>query len=154
MSQETAGPFKTIVTSLASVMLVPPVVFVLTGLGKSMSLVEVFNAMLAQYTGRPNLLITGAIGLLPLGAMGLVLWVHRRQKGAARTRKYLFRASMFALILVLIWANQEFWRVFLPQRISPGFPHGLELFIGPVFFAPVAMFVAMLAAWAIQRFGR
>lgn len=151
MNHSETNPYTVVLGSIAAVLLVPPVVYFLTGLTNAMTFIETFTALIAQYSGRPNLLVTGLIGLIPLGAIGLVLWIHRRTGGKALTRRYLFRASMLALIAVLVWSNHEFWRVFLPQRIYPGFPHGLELFIGPVFFAPVAILLAMLIAWVLQR---
>jgi hypothetical protein len=131
---------------------VPPAVFLLAGLLSEMSPASVFSAMVAQYgDARPNLLVTGIIGLIPLAALGIVLWVHRVRGGSPRTRKYLLLGGLVPVLAVLVWSNYEFWSVFLPGRRAPGFPHGLELFIGPVIFAPVAMVVGMLVSWLAGR---
>jgi len=135
---------------IVAVLAVPPVVFFITGLVSGMSLGDLSEALIVQYGDeRPNLLVTGVIGLLPLGVMGLVIWLHRRLRG--QYGNYLFWGGLIPLVVVVAWSNHEFWRVFLPERSAPGFPHGLELIIGPVVFAPVAMVAGMLIAWLIGR---
>lgn len=131
---------------------IPSIVFLVTGMVVGMPFAEALGAMLEQYgVDRPNLLVTGVIGLAPLALLGVVLWIHQLAKGKPGTRKYLLWGGFIPIVAVLIWSNQEFWGVYLPERRSPGFPHGLELLIGPIFYAPVAMGFGMVTAWFLGR---
>ncbi|NNE09207.1 MAG: hypothetical protein HKN20_11655, partial [Gemmatimonadetes bacterium] len=47
--------------------------------------------------------------------------------------------------------NFDFWPAFLPSRVYPGFPHGLEFIIGPGVFAPIGMLLGVLTVWVSQR---
>lgn len=92
------GPALTTLIMLLTIVLIPPLVFILVGLFSDMSFSSVLAALLEQYTQRKrNLLLIGLFACLPL---------------------------------LLI---------------------GLEFVIGPLFFAPVAMFVCMLVAWLAAR---
>ena len=54
-------------------------------------------------------------------------------------------------LLLLVWANAEAWPLYLPGRAFPGFPHGLELIIVPLFFVPVAMVFGTVAGGVVGR---
>ena len=150
---ESPGRFlRPVFTCLLLVLVVPAVVFILTGFLKGMAFTDVLDIMATRFgEARPNLLVTSLIGVFPLSLLGLVIWIHRKRGGSQAVRSSMLAGGMLALLLVIAWSNYEYWRVFLPEGKVPGFPHGLELLIGPVFFAPVAMALALIAAWAIAR---
>lgn len=134
------------------VLLVPPVVFFFTGLGSGMGVGGTWDALVEQIRGgRPNPLITGVVGLIPLILVGVVLWISKLAKALPRTQSLILWGGVFPVIAVLVWSNLEFWTVFLPSMKAPGFPHGLELLIGPVFFAPVAMAFGMVITYLVGR---
>ncbi len=132
-------------------LLVPPLLFAVVGLGEGMGLAAAASALVDQYSERRfNLLMAGVLGLLPVGLLGVVLWIHRKLGGAPESRSALAWGGLLPILAVLIWVNFEFWPTYLPDRTFPGFPHGLELVIGPLFFAPVAMVAGMVVAWIVS----
>lgn len=134
------------------VLLVPFVVFLLVGLTSGMGVGGAFAALVEQVReGRPNPMITGIIGLVPLILMGIVLWICKLARALPRTRSLVLWGGFAGIVAVLVWSNLEFWTVFLPHMKAPGFPHGMELLIGPVFFAPVAMAFGMVIAFLVGR---
>lgn len=136
------------------VLLIPPLTSLLVALGSEMAPAESVSALFELYREkRQNLLVVGALGLFPLMLLSLALWLHRRFGGDAALQPWLVASGATPILLVLIWANFEFWPDFLPGRIYPGFPHGLELAIGPVIFAPVAMIVGLLMGWLLVVIG-
>ena len=133
-------------------LLIPLAVFSICALAEGLSFVETLIAASEQVTsGRQNLLICGMVGLFPVLLLLIGLWIHRRLGGNEQTRNVMAWSGLIPILCVLIWVNVQFWPLFLPSRTYPGFPHGLEFIIGPIFFAPVAMLFGMSAAWLIQR---
>ncbi len=136
---------------VALAFLIPPVVFVLTALFVDMSLAESLRAVAAQFGAERHPLLGAAIlGTLPVVVLTLVGWLLARKLDKLRVRA-IAQAGLVGIALVLVWVNVEFWPGYLPDRTFLGFPHGLEFIIGPVFFAPPAMLMAMLAAWFATR---
>ncbi len=132
--------------------LVPTLIYVGTGVAESMPVGEALGAAAEQWTSeRQNLMMTGVLGLFPVLCLAVVLWIHRRMGGEAARRRYLAAGGLIPILLVLIWVNISFWSVYLPARTNPGFPHGLELVIGPGMFAPVAMLLGVGLAWFLTR---
>jgi len=78
-----------------------------------------------------------------------VLVIYRRWRGVGGSRQVAVAGSL-AIIALLLWANASFWPLFLPGRSYPGWPHGLEMVIVPLFFAPVGMLVAVAIAVLLQ----
>jgi uncharacterized membrane-anchored protein len=108
--------------------------------------------MLDQYAAdRQNLLISAIPGLIPVLLLLAVLWAYRRYGKSERIRRAMGWVGLLAILLVLVWVNLQFWPLFFPSRTSPGFPHGLEFIIGPIFFAPVLMALAMGSVWLALR---
>jgi len=133
-------------------LLIPPLVFSICAIAAGLSPDETLSATLEQFKAeRQNLLICGAIGLFPVLLLLGALWIYRRAGGSAQTRLAMARVGLITIILVLIWVNFQFWPLFLPSRTYPGFPHGLELIIGPIFFAPAAMLAGMVVVWLFYR---
>ncbi len=136
--------------ALLATFLVPFLVFLAAGLGHGMSPVAAFGALADQCTQpRLNPLITALSGWIPVMVLLLALRITRRAGPAASSA--MARGGLVAIVAVLVWANLEFWPEFLPSRVYPGFPHGLELVMGPVIVAPVGMALGMLAGRAFAR---
>lgn len=126
------------------VLLIPPLVFLIVALHSGMSPGESANALAAQYSSSQlNLAVCSALALAPLLPLALFLWIRRRRwKTNSGSPDYAL-AGALPVLAVAAWANFEFWSAYLPERVYPGFPHGLELVIGPVFFAPVGMLLGL-----------
>jgi len=133
-------------------LLVPTAVFAGCALAAGLSPAETWAATLDQYAAdRHNLLIIAVPGFLPILLLLAVLWGYRRYGKSERIRRAMGWGGLAAILLVLVWVNLQFWPIFLPERTAPGFPHGLEFIIGPVFFAPVVMALAMGGVWLALR---
>lgn len=149
---KSTKPAFTALSMLLTILLIPPVIFILVGIFSDMSVGSVLSALLEQYTqSKRNLLLIGLFACLPLLLISLVLWLHKRFGGAAALRPILTRSGFLGIFLITVWVNFEFWPDYLPERVYPGFPHGLEFVIGPLFFAPIAMAACMLVAWLVAR---
>ncbi|MEO1087990.1 MAG: hypothetical protein AAFY88_27475 [Acidobacteriota bacterium] len=140
---------------IAAVLALPPTVFLATALGSGLDLGASLAALVAQYGAeRLNLGVVTGLGLAPVLLLGLCLWLLGRF-GIKRGSLGVFAASgLVPIVAVILWAHLDYWPHFLPDRRSPGFPHGLELIIGPLVFAPVGMAVGLLTAWvglAVKR---
>lgn len=126
-------------TALLAPVAIPPVSYLAVALGAGLGPAEAVAAMTAQLSGRPNLIAPAVLALLPLLVyIGLILLLRRRDPHG----RWLPRAAWMGLVpalLLLVWANATVWPLHLPGRPFPGFPHGLELVIVPLFFMPVAL---------------
>lgn len=125
---------------------VPVVVFTAVGFASGMGLAGTMAALADQVGQRRlNPLITGVLGWLPVALLFLGRWLARRWRPEGAWVASASWGGLVAILGVLVWANLQFWPLFLPEQVQPGFPHGLELVIGPIFFAPVAMLLGGLA---------
>jgi len=130
---------------------VPPAVFVVTALLGGLSPAETVSAMISQYsTSRLNLFVMGALGTIPFGLLCLVLVVCRHFGKGLRVERMAIGGGVF-ILATMVWAHATYWPLFLPERVAPMWPHGLELLIGPVFFAPVMALVGLLLGWVAER---
>lgn len=133
----------------------PAVTYVVVGLMDGLGVGGAVSALVAQIgDGRPNPLIAGILGLLPMGLLLLGVWVGGRLHAAGHRVVAAGWGGFGAILLVLVWVNLMAWPLYLPGRSFPGFPHGLELVIGPIFFAPVAMVVGAGIGWVVAGRGR
>ncbi len=138
--------------ALVTLLLIPPVVFTIVALSKGMAVAAIPGLLLDQYQApRQNLFVCGAISIAPLLALLVVGWLYRRFRGSAETRHLMMWGGLIPIVLVQIWVNFDFWPAFLPSRVYPGFPHGLEFIIGPGVFAPIGMLLGVLTVWVSQR---
>lgn len=141
--------------AIASLLLpfsVPTVVFTICALASGLSVTETASALAEQLaTRRQNLAICGGLGIFPSLLLLGGLWLHRRFGGEERARRAMAWGGLAAILGVLAWVNFQFWPLFLPERTYPGFPHGLEFVIGPLFFAPVAALFGVAIGWAAQK---
>ena len=151
---ETSGWGRILAFTVAA-LLTPSVMFFAVGLANGMGLGGTLEATVAQFgTKRLNLGVTSLLGLIPCLVLALAAWLHRRFGGDQALRQAMILGGGVVLLLVLVWANLEYWPDYLPHRQAPSWPHGMELVIGPMFFAPVGVLGGMVVAWIAGRFGR
>lgn len=138
-----------------AVVAIPPAVFAVTALVSGFSAAETVSALAEQFRERnPNLLLTGLVGLFPVLLLGALLWLHRELGGPAPRRAALALGGYVPIAAVLLWANIAYWPDYLPDRVQPSFPHGLELVAGPGLLAPVGMLLGVLAVSVALRIRR
>lgn len=135
--------------AIVTPLLVPVVAYTLVALRTGLSVSETASAMVAQAIGgRPNLLAPAALSSVPIALLFILHWLARKRDPDNSWRERAAWSGLFLVLAVLFWANLTAWPLYMPGRAFPGFPHGLELVIAPLFFAPVAA----LAGWLIGAF--
>ncbi len=142
------------VFALGAVMLllIPPVIFSLVALTSGMAFSETVSAVVDQYqSDRVNLLVSGLLSFFPLLLLAVVLLIARRFAMQAENTVVYAIGGVLPIVLVTIFVNFEYWPVFLPDRVYPGFPHGLEFVIGPLAFAPAGVLLGLAIAWLSLR---
>lgn len=152
-----AGRSTLPVFALAALALIatPPLVFTAVGVAEGMGLSSTLGAVVAQYgTRRLNLFMVAVLSFLPLALLALLVYLIGRFTSIRASRWALAVGGAVAIVAVMVWINFQFWPAFLPERRAPGFPHGLEFVIGPLYFAPVGMVVGMVAAGLLERRAR
>jgi len=136
----------------ATLLLVTPLAYLLshalsaqhTGLG--------IGTLLEQYQqSKRNPLLTALLSGFPFMLLAAIIWVAQRRGATVRTSRDLTLGGGTAILLVMLWANLEYWPRFLPGLPYPGFPHGLELVIAPLHFAPFAMALGAFIGWLAGR---
>lgn len=135
--------------------MVPVVVFLAIAVVEGMGPGAALRAMAEQASGgRPSLVAAGILFLFPVLLLLLGLRLGRRFDPDGEQLPALGWAGLAAVLAVQVWANASFWRLYLPDRTSPGFPHGLELVIAPLFFAPAVVAVTALVGFLMLRTGK
>ena len=141
--------------ALFGMFLIPPLVLAACSLRAGFDVSETISTLTHQYqTDRRNLALVGIPSIVPFGLLAAVLAFYRRWRGAQGSLALAFGGGV-PILLALTWAHASVWPLFLPGRTFPGWPHGLELVIAPLFFAPVAMTFGLVAvgAWRRRRQG-
>ena len=129
---------------------IPPTSFAVSAVNAGMGADLAMQALLEQLSAeRQNLLVCSLLGLFPVALLASILWLAGRLGQSEQKRISLAGGGLLPILLVLAWANFEFWPIFLPERVYPGFPHGLELVLGPGLYAPLAMLIGLVAAWIV-----
>ncbi len=146
---------KLILLSLSIAVLLPPLIFLIAALASGLSLPESLQACIEQSVAeRQNLAVSAALGCAPILLLGAILGIYQRLSGNAERAALLGTGGLIPILLVLAWANYSFWSIFLPERVYPGFPHGLELVLGPLIYAPAGMLIGLVTAWLSSRQAR
>jgi len=104
--------------------------------------------------GRPSLVAAGVLFLLPVLLLLLGLRLGRRLDPEGERLLAVGWAGLAAVLALQVWANASFWRLYLPDRVSPGFPHGLELVIAPLFFGPTVVAIVAVVGFLTLRMGK
>jgi len=146
-------PIKNVVLCAVLVSLfIPALIFFTVALSSGLSSPEALTALAEQYVSRKqNLLVIGMLSLLPVVLMVFVIWLIRKIKNRSADVRDLAIGGVAGILAVDIWMNFEYWPTYLPERTYAGFPHGLEFVIGPIFYAPIAMVIGMVAAAMASR---
>lgn len=104
------------------------------------------TALTGQYTAeRTNLLVISLLGLALLLIPLLLLLRRWIAKQSSNSASYALTSAV-PVVLVAVLVNFDYWPSFLPERQFLGFPHGLEIIIGPFVFAPVGVLLGFLLA--------
>jgi hypothetical protein len=141
-----------ILAAILAPLLVPAAVYAALALGAGLGVAGTAEALVDQATGqRQNLLSASLLGLVPALLLLAVLRLIRRFDAENTWRAAAGWGGLLGILLILIWANHEVWPHFLPGRTFPGWPHGIELVIAPLFFAPVAMLIGGTVAGILAR---
>lgn len=140
-------------TALLMPFAVPLLTFLVAGVTEGMSPAAALGSLAEQCTGgKPNPLLGGTLGLAPVGVIAIVLLGLRRRVAPDDPRLGAVGwGALLAAALVIAWANWEYWPRYLPEKTFMMFPHGMELVIGPLFFAPVGAVVGALLGWLTGR---
>lgn len=140
-----------VAVALATPFLIGVVAFLMAGLAAGMG-PDAVTALVEQASERRlNPLIAGVLGLAPVLLLLLLLGVVPRFTPRAGWRPAVAWAGLAPVALLELWAHWEVWTTYLPSRTMPGFPHGLELVIVPVFFAPIGALVGVGLSLALAR---
>ncbi|MCA9752021.1 MAG: hypothetical protein KC591_07505, partial [Gemmatimonadetes bacterium] len=83
----------------------------------------------------------------------ILLWIAVRvvRRNPAISPSAAAWGGLVPIVVVLAWASFQFWPKFLPSRVYPGFPHGLEFVIAPLVFAPIGMVLGLAVATVATR---
>lgn len=129
-----------------------PLTFLLTALASGMGIGETLDALVDQFTAkRVNLLVVSVVALAPMLLLALILWIGRRFGKFENSVGMMALGGSFAILLVTIFVNLQYWPKFLPARAFLGWPHGIEFLLGPVFVAPIAMLIGMVVGAIAAR---
>jgi len=137
-----------VILAVATPFLVALLGFLLGGLAAGMG-GGVVTALIEQVGQRRlNPLMAGVLGLAPVLLLLLILWIAPRFLPRLGWGAPAGWAGLAPIAILELWAHWEVWTTYLPTRSMPGFPHGLELVIVPLFFAPVGMTIGLgVALW-------
>ena len=143
---------RTLWIALVLALVLPAASFWGVGVAEGLSTGEASEALVAQLGGtRLNPAILGAVNLLPLLLLALVLYIARRRGLRGPRHSLLLGLGVAPVLVIELWAQLSYWPLYLPEQEAPGFPHGLELMLGPVVYAPVVMLIAVGVGAALSR---
>lgn len=147
-------PRQILLWGALAALLTPAGVFVFVAIFKGLSIADTSRTLLAQLTAaRLNLLVCGALGWIPVSLLALFWYLLQRFSASLRKSTAPVIGGLVPVVAVLLWVNLEYWPHFLPSRVPPSYPGGLELILGPGLFAPIGMLFGFLAGWLWARVG-
>ena len=130
---------------VCTLFLVPATAYLLTYTVSDAHTGDAFASLIAQYQqSKRNPILTALLALFPFLLLALGLFIAKKRGVNEPRRSAICLGGGLAIAGVMLWANLIYWPNFLPDVPYPGFPHGLELVIAPLFFAPVAMLIGIL----------
>ena len=137
---------------IATLLLASPFAYLITYYLSDAHSSQAFSSLFQKYlVAKRNPLLSSLIGIFPFVLLALLLFILGRRKVNDKLRGLLSFVGASSIFICMFWVNLIYWPNFLPGRPNPGFPHGLELVIVPIFFAPIAMFVSVFIAWLVKR---
>ncbi len=145
-------PFWVVLIASDFILFAPAAVFVGVGLANGMSAGDVFAAMVAQLTAeRLNLAMISVLSLAPVLLLVVILAVGWRLGRFRETGGAVALGGSLGILAIIVAANLEFWPTYLPSLTYAGWPHGIELMLGPLIGAPIAMIIGMLLGHRLAR---
>lgn len=136
-------------------LLLPSLVFFLCALTNGFSFSEAAQATMSQFfADRQSLFFATLLNLFPVLLLLLFLWILQKWRASEESFSTIAWGGFLPIAVILIWVNVEVWPLFLPGTAYPGFPHGLEMIIGPAIFAPLAATGGVLVVVFTSRRGR
>lgn len=135
------------------VLITPALSMLASGLLEGMGVSDAALSILEQFVStRGNLAVTSSLGLIPIAMLSALLWVLGRFFSIDGCKRWMAILAFVLIVLIIAWANMTYWRAYLPSKQFLGWPHGLELVIGPMIFAPVGMIFGLIAGWLVCKF--
>jgi hypothetical protein len=131
--------------------LIPPAAYVAAALGAGMGAGDAVSAMITQIGGRPALLTPAVLTLAPILVYLLALRFLRRRDPAGGWLPFASWAGLIPSLMLIVWANLQVWPSHLPGMTPPGWPHGLELVIVPIFWLPFSLVLGTIVGGLIAR---
>lgn len=137
---------------ITTLLLASPLAYLITYYLSDSHSGQAFSTLIQNYlVAKRNPLLSSLLCIFPFLLLALLLFIMGRRKVNERLRGLLSLTGASTIFVCMFAVNLMYWPNFLPGKSYPGFPHGLELVIVPIFFAPVAMFVTVFIAWLIKR---
>jgi len=91
------------------------------------------------------------LGLAPLVLLSLILWIGRRFGRFHESGVAVSLGGAVAVLILAVFVNFQYWPTFLPSQNYPGWPHGIEFVVGPLFGGPIAVLVGMVVGLVAAR---
>ncbi len=143
--------WRVLVVGVLATFLIPAASYWACGVLEGLAPVTALEYLIEQYgVRRQNPALSAIPALLPLVLLAAVLAVIRRMT-AKPTSLVLAIGGLAPQLALQIWTNVGFWSIYLPTRSYPGYPHGLEFVIVPLFYTPVAMALGLFIAHIALR---
>ena len=140
-----------VVATLALPVIIPPLAYLAAAFGAGLGFAEAFAGMLGQIGGRPALLTPALLTLAPLLVYLAVLRFLRRKDPEGRWLPFGSWCGLVPSLALILWANLQVWPSRLPGMTPPGWPHGLELVIVPIFWVPVSLVAGTVVGALVAR---
>lgn len=146
------GPFWVVAIAADFILFAPAAVFVGVGLASGMEVGDVFGALVEQLKSEQmNLTLISVRSLAPVVLLAIVLAVGWRIGRFRDTGVAVALGGSVAILAIVVAANLEFWPTYLPSLTYAGWPHGIELMLGPFVAAPIAMVLGMVIGHRLAR---
>lgn len=150
MKRLTTTPL--LAASAVLLLIIPALVFIVSGLIRGMDASTVSSALGEQYTAdKTNLFVVSLLGLLPLLLTALLLGVRKLVRKTWDGSAAYAWGGVVPAVAVALFVNMEYWPKYLPARQFLGFPHGLEFVMGPFVFAPIGVLLGFLFVWFLRK---
>ncbi len=140
------------VVLVSTILLVSPIAYLISYALSEQHAGDAISTLLTQYYQvKRNPLITSLLSLFPFLLLAIIQGIAQKRKTHVKTCTAMVTGGSLAIFVLMMWANLTYWPNFLPEVQYPGFPHGLELVIVPLFFAPIGMLLGVLLGWFAGR---
>ncbi|MEM0911612.1 MAG: hypothetical protein AAGJ37_11585 [Pseudomonadota bacterium] len=136
----------------ATVLLTSPLAYLISYILSEQHNGHAISSLIAQYQQmKRNPFFTSLLSVFPFILLAVLVVIAQKRKTSAEKCYVVMVCGALAIFVIMFWINLVYWPNFLPDVPYPGFPHGLELVIAPLFFAPVGMLIGVLCGWFIVK---